>query len=753
MEKTNINNVKNEVDKLVDELIYEIKKYNPIELLHNLKGLERYPSIDIHDERTIVIKVNNSQTNIIEYFTSLITSYPIEEYGNQKMDGCTIDLLYDKYNNIKNLILKYFDNLITNEDYSQKDRDYMLNRFFFSDVRGTRYDCFQKQYFFTMLSPHAKIIESLFNVNKKDFFSGLELLMEQSSGKKRRDNLMDLAERFDEFEKQGMEADLTIEGESDDLKDIFIEMGYKIDNEKIWNEDLLDALSINLGENKLFLKGDYSGWPINNSLLKYKPILKYQNSYYCFNYYNLVDNFYRSIYKAITERKESYRKEWQKIQKDVTEDEVGSRFKKIFPKAEILRDNFFFIDGKKNNRSENDLLVIYEDTVFIVEVKAGNFTPDNPLVNFISHKKTIRDLIEKPDEQGMSFYNYLKDYQKIYNENNELKYELNISDFKNIYIMSVTLENFNEVAAEIEKFKNIKFTRGNILLSIDDLNIYADYFQDKPYLFLDFMKCRNKFTDFPQMQVVDECDHLGLYITYRDYISRIKDMYEEEQYKAMSIDTVYFDEARADLDYYYDRKNTIQSCKKPRIEWLDDEWDDLLNFVYRSTFYDKEKLINLLLNAAEYTAVNQGNYLKELYDKMLSKKFKVEDDIFVSTLKMNNHEINIIKPVGKLGKNKKYNAKIRTLARLKLNNMEGAYLLFIDLNKKHKVCSLKIEYVSRSEIFKYNSNTLDRIGEKIFKLRKQQLLSKFNLKFIKEDMPCPCGSNLTYGKCCKLRGL
>ena len=190
----------------------------------------------------------------------------------------------------------------------------------------------------------------------------------------------------------------------------------------IWNNQLLDSLSLHFGENKIFFEGNYSGWPINNTLHKYRPILKFDDSYCCFNYYNFVDNFYRTIYKAIIKNDKQYTQKWQIKQKEITETYVANIFKRIFPDAIVLQDNYFFINGIKSNRSENDLIVSFDKSLFIIEVKAGNFTPDNPFVNFSSHKKSITDLIEKPDEQCTALLSYLEKHQEIYNESNDVKY-------------------------------------------------------------------------------------------------------------------------------------------------------------------------------------------------------------------------------------------------------------------------------------------------------------------------------------------
>lgn len=290
-----------------------------------------------------------------------------------------------------------------------------------------------------------------------------------------------------------------------------------------------------------------------------------------------MDNFYRTIYKAIIKKDKQYAQKWQIKQKEITETYVANIFKRIFPDAIVHQDNYFFINGIKSNRSENDLIISFDKSLFIIEVKAGNFTPDNPFVNFFSHKKSITDLIEKPDEQCTALLSYLEEYQEIYNENNYVKDLININDYTNVFSISATLENFNEVSSIIEKFENIKFTRGNFLISIDDLNIYSDYFTGCPFLFLDYLNYRYKVTELNRLHVNDELDYLGLYLSYRDF----NDMITEE--KLDDVTNIFVENARKELDVYYDSKQTPIVTPKPKPIWIEELMEDLIKLVYKST--------------------------------------------------------------------------------------------------------------------------------------------------------------------------
>lgn len=412
-----LNLLKKQVDEYISELIESVKSYNPLEILYYLKSMEMIPSVASYDDRTLLIRQDPEQTNMIQYFTSLLIAVNVEEYMNKEVDESIIHKLMDKYKKIVSSMHQYFLIYSKSEEFkkshSETEIDYIYNRFIYSKVTGKRYYCFEKNFYKMMLTPHIQEISKVFDLDKISFFDGIDKIMEKSSGSSFLKGIEILKDVMDELDEQNISlseaTDQIISEETrEELAESFSVGQYKINHNKIWNSSLLDSISLSLGENSIFINGNYCGWSINNTLNKYRPLLKFNDAYYCFDYYNFVDNFYRTIYKAIVNKDKQYTQIWQKIQKDVTENKVGEIFNRIFSNAIIYRDNYFFPNGDKSSRSENDLIVIYNDAMFVIEVKAGNYTPDNPFVNFSSHRRTITDLIEKPDKQCIAVLRYLE---------------------------------------------------------------------------------------------------------------------------------------------------------------------------------------------------------------------------------------------------------------------------------------------------------------------------------------------------------
>ena len=70
---------------------------------------------------------------------------------------------------------------------------------------------------------------------------------------------------------------------------------------------------------------------------------------------------------------------------------------------------------------ENDILILYDNNIFIIEVKSGSFTPELAINDLESHKKSLQDLIKKANEQQDKLEKCLIEKKRvsIYDSNNK----------------------------------------------------------------------------------------------------------------------------------------------------------------------------------------------------------------------------------------------------------------------------------------------------------------------------------------------
>lgn len=203
---------------------------------------------------------------------------------------------------------------------------------------------------------------------------------------------------------------------------------------------------------------------------------------------------------------------------EVTEDMAKSLFEKVLPGCKMYTSNYYPKHKSLKQLIENDLLVIYDDNLIIVEVKAGSYTYRAPILDIESHIKSLKTLVGEAINQAERTLEYLKtsDTVKLYNKDSSEKCEISYGDYSEVTLMSLTLDNFNEFASKIEKFKFLNVNKNTMAISIDDFRVYSEYF-DSPIEFLHYLKQRKLSSQDKSLYLNDELYHLGLYIDHNWY--------------------------------------------------------------------------------------------------------------------------------------------------------------------------------------------------------------------------------------------
>lgn len=269
--------------------------------------------------------------------------------------------------------------------------DELIEAQMFYSVRGERYQCFEEEYNKCLLSPHNDVFMRLFGLSSQNIVDGISKLLYALS-QVRFDSGNELVKMFDSL-KSVPEGYLEEFMESQKAKGqelIQKFMGTELNDVcKItgWNEAFVDELSFGLNEcGEFWNQKDYAGWPVIDLPTSKRPFIKIDNQYYCFNYYSLSDHIYRAIQKTITRLDSTY--SWSRVQNEASESMVESVFQKLLPGCTTNRNNYYPINGSLKRLCENDLIVQYDDVLFIVEVKASSFAYTPPLTDFESHIKS-----------------------------------------------------------------------------------------------------------------------------------------------------------------------------------------------------------------------------------------------------------------------------------------------------------------------------------------------------------------------------
>lgn len=565
---TNINEINNKINSKTQELIKLIEEHTPYDVICNIFIYIRHNLSFMQDDETLLKNYELKYQFIIEFLYGLITCINEKDFKNKPFEENNIYEIINKCDEISNLRRQVLDSIMFLNKIDSPSTDYIFDDLVKMDFTGKRYDIFEKNHHKNTLRPLFKYIKEKYHVDKKNLLNGIKLL------KTRNIFGFDKAKRTMEMVMNN-NKDNDIDNLSEDDKNAFrnaMSEMFRLDLFDVtkitnWPVEFIEIFSADVGENTVSLEFvDFLKMIKIQNIINQKPIIKLENNYYCIRQPRLLDNFdkilLKQLYKDYSDEKQKIIKEFSKNIEDYT--------KKIFSNifgmhANYYQNNFYRRNGKW---IENDLLIEIDNYLFIVEIKSGNFTPDLAYENIESHIETLNNLVSKAGKQISEFENELlgKDSMNIYCSNkkgSDLKIVLNKNKYIDIFKMAITFESFNEIAARAEKIGLIKLNQNIIVCSIDDLEVYADYFKNQPVNFINYISNRTIATQNNLINLNDELDHLGLYITYNCYSKTVENISKE--YKDVKL--VIFEDCRSFIDNYYNGKYYGNKVQKPTLNY------------------------------------------------------------------------------------------------------------------------------------------------------------------------------------------
>ena len=500
---------------------------------------------------------------MVDYLQSVIAA--VKASGVQKNE-----ITENDWQSLRSLVEELFEKL--NQDYHiclaavRREENHCLDanyeefyykaQVYWCNVRGRRYSCHEEEYLNDFLSPHSEIFNKLFGVTTEQLIT--EIMRIQHALTR---GMIEASGEFADFREATMNALEPLLKEKGQLtQGERLELMAKVIRDNGWEEwqadlfgrffgldlfdlekvtqiprSLLNELSWEQGQDEEFFSdGEFRGWPLRIWPVFKRPFIKLNGRYYCFDLHSLFDNLYRVLQKKILVLDKDYVTEWNQKQQEVSEQLPFKYLLKLLPGAKVYRSVYYKWhagDVSKKQWCETDGLLIYDDHLFIIEVKAGTFTYTSPANDFPAYIASIKNLVLKPAIQGKRFVEYLKSSETvtIFDDKHNSIGQLSMANFRHITICPITLDVFTELAAQVQHLKALGVNVGGHpvwSISIDDLRVYADIFED-PLIFLHFVEQRMKAFGSDIIQTDDELDHVGLYIKHNVYTQYSNEMLGE----------------------------------------------------------------------------------------------------------------------------------------------------------------------------------------------------------------------------------
>lgn len=743
---------KAEIDTLVMDIREKISRCDPLSLL--MAAMERGMLNILNTVSEIQIEgKHNFELRTVEYIQSILVS---QENYFEKFHSNQEELIEKVLEEVDELYMKtqifYIfwaaKTMIDDEDLNEKDIQYIMEAQLMGNVRGKRYQFQQLTNMKSLLLPHSEKMEELYEVSAQDLLTGLEKL-EYSLSSAKLDSMKGMFNEFLKFQQASEGKSLEdIEKLFDEIRDSQqnLELSKKCfgtdlyDIKKVtgWSDILINSLSWNLSECKDFIDDkDFSGWIIRDLPVQKKPFIKIDGASYCFDYYNLFDNIYRIIQKDMKKHDSKYTTQWAEIQQRASETLVEEQFKRLLPGCQSYVGNYYPVGNSLKKMDENDIMILYDDTLIIAEVKAGSFTYTPAITDYKAHKSSFDSLIGKADYQCERTLSYINKSEQItfYDDKKNEKVIFNREKYKNIFTFCVTVDNFNAFEAKIEKMNFLQVNSGTIAISVDDLEVYTVYF-DSPLYFLHYLKQRKAATRSKTLLLSDELDHLGMYIVHNNY-----EMYADEFDDCNSFAAYGY---REDLDAYFASLHCKEVESDKPVQEIPNEIRKIISIVEEKKLYGRVSFVNFLLDYAPETR----NQLVETIHYLLKRQKEV-GRMFPA---LSNGDVMhgcFVKQNGikEFGEEDRLNYMYANM--MKVGKNESWYILLqYDDSDELKDVDFKKLYIEDIDKEGYDKDKLRKFADVIYQNRVVETLKKQHKKKIYPNDLCPCGSGKKYKKCC-----
>ena len=730
--------INEEINIKTKELVELIKQYTPYDIICNIFSFIRDMQSLLNDNNQLSEHDKMEAQFCIEFIYGLITCIDKKSFQNNCFKEEIIYEIINKCGELFKLKEQAMTSIMMNKEIDNDNQKYIFDDLIRLDITGKRYDIFEKNHHKKTLKTVFKYIEEKYSVNEQCLLEGIEHLktdaifglnnaIEKIENIMNNNSIEDINSVSDELKKETLDAINEMFG----LENFDV---YKITN---WPIKFIDIFSTGIGKETINIESlDFLKIIKIQNIINLKPIIKINDKYYCIRLPRLLDNFDKILLKKLYI---DYGKDKQKVIKAFSQN-IENYTKEIFFKifgnnAQYYQNNFY---KKNGNTIENDLIIELDNYLFIIEIKSGNFTPDLAYENVDSHIETLNNLVSKAGTQISKLENELLEKGRIiiYDSNKkhrEIKKILDKNKYKKIFKFAITFEGFNEIAARAEKVGIINLNKNIIVCSIDDLEVYGDYFSNQPVNFINYITNRTLATENKLINLNDEFDHLGLYIEYSCYSIFVDELAKD--YK--NVGMIWFDDFRKPIDNYYNGKYYNNEVEKPKIKYPT-HISNIIDYLNVHNINHNTIVGNILISYNVETQNNFEFYIKKMinFSKETGKNKYfaaiIDNYLFIISCSINtlNNEQQLVRDC---------------YANLKISDVDEAYVAFIIYDKNENILNIKIIHLTKNDYQYHNDSEIEIISNHLKSKRKSLETSK---RKIGRNEPCPCGSGKKYKKCC-----
>lgn len=751
-----------EIDELVLRIADKVSLFSPLPLLHRAYWEYLPSAMGIASEIEIGQEAIEKRLTV-EYLQSMICAVtPQENQKEQPTDEEWSLLTADICSLYKKISSEYFLShhawaKHNSPSFDERQEKYSVQaQLHWIAVRGDRYLIHDLPHFQDLLLPHDDELKKLFGLSYQQILVGLEQVIRNFTR-----GPWDAAEELDTFRDKTLEAlgkyieetdaidepaalmDKVIEQNSwqewrDEVMGNFLGYGlFDMGTATGWPHKLLDCISWKPGEDSEFLaEGKFRGWPLRVLPIWKRPFLKIDDRYYLFGIYQVTDHGYRVFQRAILNQDPDYRETWNTRQKEVSEKLPFDLLSRLLPNATAYRSVYYqWATGgnKKRQWCETDGLLLYDDHLIVIEVKAGAFTHTPPSTDFPAYINSLEALLRSPSEQTARFCDYLQSAPQvaIYDSEHRKVADLVHGDFRHITRCCVTLDQLTEFAARAENLHEIGINVGNApvwTISVDDLRVFADVI-DNPLVFCHFLEERARAFLSSALQTDDELDHLALYLAHNRYSTYAEDFDFDKP--------VRWHGYREGLDRFFSSKVGGEAAERPG-QPIPSRLKEIIHTLVDTNTPGRCKASAWLLDmGGEFR--DQSN---ELINQTLDEQEQAKRPKPVTCI--GDIPVTFYCSIDGVIKHDDHLVRMHTLATLQLAHEPERLALKLDYSSERILKAVTPLFFSAKDINSNEIGELDSYAQRMIEKRFNARLTRGGKKKIGRNELCPCGSGKKY---------
>ena len=331
---------------------------------------------------------------------------------------------------------------------------------------------------------------------------------------------------------------------------------------------IFNLLSHQFGDNVSFLQGKFGGFPLGDSAIKTKPLIKVGDKYYCIsinlafrNIFDITANLLQSADAVYYEQR--FKGNTSSTSRDnYIELKAKRLFEKFLPTVQFYHSlKYKIVEDGVQKEPELDILGVGSDTLYIIEVKAGELNKKHRRGAILGLKDRLKETVNEGSYQCYRAKKYINDTtvpEFRYTDNNQGK-TLTIDKSKNYQTIkiSVTYEHLSTVSVNlkylIESGVLSAAYKWTWIVSLYDLMIFADLIESEAD-FKEYLQNRLGLYERNDIEFHDEIDILGYFFENK---FPLKEEKENERIMMLS----YKDE----IETYYTRTGVgMPAVQKPK---------------------------------------------------------------------------------------------------------------------------------------------------------------------------------------------